>query len=89
MEEKIKFVLENKLCFACLRMGHISKDCRNWAICAVCEKRHPTSLHEDLQPGDESPSQIVLQAEESTSLSCCVNTGEDGTTSMTVPVWLS
>ncbi len=50
----------------------------------------PNSLHEDRQPRDESPSQIVLQAEESTSsLSCCVNTEEGGTTSMIVPVWLS
>ncbi len=90
VEEKRQFVLENKLCFACLRKGHCSKDCRNRAICTVCKKRHPTTLHEDRQPGDESPSQIVLQAEESTSsLSCCVNIGEGGTTSMIVPVWLS
>ncbi len=63
---------------------------RNSAICAVCKKRHPTPLHEDRQPGDESPSQIVLQSEESaSSLSCCVCIGEVGTTSMIVHVCLS
>lgn len=90
VEEKRKFVLENKLCFACLRRGHGSKDCRNRAVCAVCKKRHPTPLHEDHQPGDKSPLQTALQAEENaSSLSCCVNGGEGGITSMIVPVWLS
>ncbi|XP_048041384.1 uncharacterized protein LOC125265300 [Megalobrama amblycephala] len=88
-EEKRKFVLENKLCFACLRKGHGSKDCRNRAVCAVCKKRHPTLLHEDRQPEDQSPIQRALQAEENTSISCCVNGGEGGITSMIVPVWVS
>lgn len=26
--ERIKFVQENKLCFGCLKSGHISKECR-------------------------------------------------------------
>lgn len=90
VEEKRKFVLENKLCFACLRRGHGSKDCRNRAVCAVCKKRHPTPLHEDYQPGYKSASQTALQAEENvSSLSCCVNGGEGGITSMIVQVWLS
>ncbi|XP_026136037.1 uncharacterized protein LOC113113774 [Carassius auratus] len=90
VEERRLFVRGNKLCFACLRRGHGSKDCRNRSICAVCKKRHPTLLHEDRQPVNELRSQMVLQAEESTSsLSCCVNGGEGGTTSMIVPVWLS
>ncbi|XP_067301419.1 uncharacterized protein [Pseudorasbora parva] len=89
-EEKRKFVLENKLCFACLRRGHGSKDCRNRAVCAVCKKRHPTPLHEDRQPGDKLLLQTGLQTEENASfLSCCVNGGKGGITSMIVPVWLS
>ncbi|KAL0154219.1 hypothetical protein M9458_050473 [Cirrhinus mrigala] len=84
-EEKRKFVIENKLCFACLRKGHGSKDCENRAICAVCKKRHPTPLHEERWPGDELPSQI----QSTSSLSCCINGGEGDITSMIVPVWLS
>src|SRR4029434_2894412 len=88
--ERKRFVLENKLCFACLRKGHFSKDCRNRATCALCKRRHPTSLHEDRPLADKSPSQQFLQVEESTSsLSCCVNEGEHGSTSMIIPVWLS
>ena len=90
VSERKRFVLENKLCFACLRKGHYSKDCRNRATCALCKRRHPTSLHEDRPLADKSPLQQLLQVEESTSsLSCCVNEGEHGSTSMIIPVWLS
>ncbi|KAL6480076.1 hypothetical protein MHYP_G00111090 [Metynnis hypsauchen] len=86
IEEKKKCVHENKLCFACLRKGHNSKDCRNRAMCGICRKSHPTPLHEDRFPEGSKQS----AAEESTSsLSCCVNGGEGGSTSMIVPVWIS
>ncbi|XP_039547080.1 uncharacterized protein LOC120492862 [Pimephales promelas] len=90
VEEKRKFVMENKLCFACLRRGHGSKDCRNRAVCGLCKKRHPTSLHEDRQPENKSSPRIALQTEENAfSLTCCTKGGEGDITSMIVPVWLS
>ncbi|KAL7835411.1 hypothetical protein SRHO_G00277580 [Serrasalmus rhombeus] len=86
IEEKKKCIHENKLCFACLRKGHNSKDCRNRAMCGICRKSHPTPLHEDRFPAESKQSAV----EESTSsLSCCVNGGEGGSTSMIVPVWIS
>ena len=90
MEEKRKFIHDNKLCFACLRKGHNSKDCKNRAMCGICKRHHPTPLHEERPPPDKSSSQSVPQVEESTSsLSCCVNGGESESTSMIVPVWIS
>lgn len=89
VEEKRKFVLDNKLCFACLRKGHASRDCRNRATCALCKKRHPTPLHED-RPVSNASSQANLPAEENTvSLSCSLSGEAGSSTSMIVPVWLS
>ncbi|XP_067380798.1 uncharacterized protein [Channa argus] len=88
-EDKRKFILENNLCFGCLRRGHISRDCKNKATCATCKKHHPTPLHED-RPAVTDTSTHVMQAEENmSSLSCCVEQGGGGSTSMIVPVWIS
>lgn len=90
VEDKRKFIQDNKLCYACLRKGHNSKDCRNKAMCSICKRQHPTPLHEDRPSADQTSLQGVQQAEEKTSsLSCCVNGGEGGSTSMIVPVWIS
>ncbi|KAL7845029.1 hypothetical protein SRHO_G00235690 [Serrasalmus rhombeus] len=45
--EQLKFVQENKLCFGCLKLGHRSKDCGDRNICRLCEKGHPTCLHDN------------------------------------------
>ena len=74
MEEKKKCIHENILCFACLRKGHSSKDCRNRAMCGIRRKNHPTPLHEDRFSADSRRSAV----EKSTS-----------SLSMIVPVWIS
>ncbi len=43
--EKIAFLKENGACFACLCVGHKSKDCRKRLSCKVCSMKHPTILH--------------------------------------------
>ena len=89
VEEKRRFILDNNLCFGCLRKGHNSKDCKNKATCGICKKPHPTPLHEE-GPAATDTSSHVKQAEENTSsLSCCVNRNEGGSTSMIVPGWMS
>lgn len=87
-EDKRRFVFDNSLCFGCLRRGHNSKDCKDKATCKICKKQHPTPLHEDRATTDRS--QEVAQVEENvSSFSCSVNRGDDGSTSMIVPVWIS
>ncbi|XP_060585528.1 uncharacterized protein LOC132741396 [Ruditapes philippinarum] len=46
------FIKEKRLCFGCLRSGHVSKMCRKRKTCNVCSKSHPTSLHGDVKRKD-------------------------------------
>ncbi len=48
-------IRDKHMCFGCLASGHISKECRNRHICAVCSKRHPILLHDySFQPQGDS-----------------------------------
>ena len=64
-KDKSKFIQEAKLCFGCLRKGHISKNCVKRSTCGICLKRHPTVLHcEDIssiikKPVETNISQIT------------------------------
>lgn len=92
LEEKRKYVKENKLCYGCMRPGHSAKDCRHRLSCDTCRGRHPTCLH------DENYTKKVNSAtpsnqdgtEMATSTSHKVENDEPSTnTSMIVPVWVS
>ena len=39
--------MEKRLCFGCVREGHIAKNCMNRATCKIanCFRKHPTVLH--------------------------------------------
>lgn len=52
IEERIKFVQQEKLCFGCLEVGHHSKACKSRSTCDTCEKHHPTSLHQNRDKKD-------------------------------------
>ncbi|XP_071058619.1 uncharacterized protein [Pseudochaenichthys georgianus] len=43
--EKIAFLREHGVCFGCLCIGHMSKDCRKRLSCKVCSLKHPSILH--------------------------------------------
>ncbi|XP_056603346.1 uncharacterized protein LOC130420207 isoform X2 [Triplophysa dalaica] len=47
VEERVKFVQLEKLCFGCLRIGHNSRACTSRSVCDLCGKHHPTCLHQD------------------------------------------
>jgi len=44
------FIMENKLCWKCLRPGHHSRECESPCKCAIkdCGKNHPTSRHDQV-----------------------------------------
>lgn len=44
-KEKILFLRERGVCFACLCVGHMSRDCEKRLTCQVCSQAHPTVLH--------------------------------------------
>ncbi|XP_074661833.1 uncharacterized protein LOC141914509 [Tubulanus polymorphus] len=44
VEAKVKFIRENRLCFNCLRTGHISLNCKSETRCKFCRKKHHSSI---------------------------------------------
>ncbi|KAM9709232.1 uncharacterized protein ACNS7B_023621 [Menidia menidia] len=87
LEEKKAFVKNNNMCFACLRVGHVAKDCRKRATCNVCRKSHPTPLHDE--PAREVKPEVSQQRDSTSTASCSMNMTNADRTSMIVPVWLS
>ena len=55
--QTVKFVQAERLCFGCLKPGHVSKSCNQRSVCDTCNRRHPTCLHEERDKGQQSPSQ--------------------------------
>jgi len=43
--EKIDFLKVKGVCFGCLTVGHMSKDCHRRLSCKLCNLKHPTCLH--------------------------------------------
>ena len=59
--ERKDFAKANKLCFACLNPGHVSKSCTYRRKCRTCSHFHPTAFHGDRPQqasnlGDTTPS---------------------------------
>lgn len=47
VDDRVKYIKSEKLCFDCLKPGHLSKICTKRMTCDICSKRHPTCLHAD------------------------------------------
>ncbi|XP_017297078.2 uncharacterized protein LOC108251331 [Kryptolebias marmoratus] len=45
--DKVNFIKEKGMCFGCLKIGHISRECRGRLDCSVCHQKHPSVLHID------------------------------------------
>ena len=53
VDDRLKLVKENRLCFNCLSNSHMIKECKSKVCCRIdsCSKRHHTLLH---PPSDNS-----------------------------------
>lgn len=68
--DKINFIKEKGICFGCLKVGHMSKDCRKHLDCNVCHQNHPSVLHIERQDkGTSSNQQSVSSTNASPSVS--------------------
>ncbi|XP_070195581.1 uncharacterized protein [Littorina saxatilis] len=91
MAERKDYVRKEGLCFACLRQGHMSKECVKRSDCKKCKRKHPTSLHEERQYfGVEQPVRKEQNNREGNA-TCrkVLSKTKNSLTSMAVPVYLS
>lgn len=67
VNDRIKFIQMEKLCFGCLKYGHHSKSCISRSVCDKCQKRHPTCLHEERTKEKQKPPQAKQNRNHETS----------------------
>nr|XP_021322660.1 uncharacterized protein LOC108179640 [Danio rerio] len=99
VQDRVKFVRTEKLCFGCLQTGHHSRRCENKSTCEKCQKRHPTCLHDD--KFKEYQRSVVKESGDSKEKAdgteivavAITNTirqeGPNTQTSTIIPVWVS
>lgn len=56
LEEQKEFINKNKLCWSCLKPGHLKINCKYPLKCSKCNFNHPTCLHRESKPKQESHS---------------------------------
>lgn len=100
LEERRKYVKENRLCYGCTKPGHSAKDCRHRHSCNTCKGNHPTCLHDGnyvkrekhtpLRKAYQRNGEETEPAAAAMSHSCATSgEGQCTNTSMIVPVWVS
>ena len=69
--DRRKFVQDVKLCFNCLRSGHMAKDCSSQKGCRTCGKSHNTLLHNEVNiqssSSEDKLKQTISQSPQVTS----------------------
>ncbi|CAB4007120.1 Hypothetical predicted protein, partial [Paramuricea clavata] len=66
MDGKREFIIAKRLCWGCLKWGHLNSNCRVRKICKVCSEAHPTSLHRDNR---KSRSKLATKSKDDSSKS--------------------
>ncbi|XP_034052757.1 uncharacterized protein LOC117533237 [Gymnodraco acuticeps] len=97
VEDRIKFVYAERLCFGCLNTGHQSKACNDKSTCEKCQRRHPTCLHDDKFKGkmsttfngDDISKDKTDTKEIAATTNRVIQEGPSTLTSAIIPVWVS
>ncbi|XP_076869830.1 uncharacterized protein LOC143521148 [Brachyhypopomus gauderio] len=100
VQDRVRFVRAEKLCFGCLKIGHHSRRCDNKSTCEKCQKRHPTCLHDDkfkehqrsTPPKRDEISENKSESTEIVAMATSNTVSQDGLstqTSSVIPVWVS
>ena len=73
ISERRKFAHSNPLSCGYLKWGHVSKECRERKTCKTCNRRHPTSLHDDaLTYQDRAPNPESSEATRRNPIPHCI-----------------
>lgn len=96
LEERRRYVQEQKLCYGCLKTRHIASECRHRLACDVCQRKHPTCLHDanfvrriKSEPVTESSFRSIPNNSTDAVALSVAGEGQTANTSMILPVWIS
>ena len=92
MGDKRKLIITKRLCWGCLKWGHLNSNCRVRKICKVCSEAHLTSLHRDnwkskSKPKDDSselsqePNKVEDISSKNITVSNCIKACKTNTNS--------
>ena len=90
-DEKVKSIQNKRLCFKCLRPGHISKKCQANVTCNVCKRKHQTLLHLERKEADVKLTSQETSEEDQPVETVSNKAHQDSIksyTSMVLPVWV-
>lgn len=96
LSDRRDFVKENKLCYGCFSKQHIARNCKERQSCKICNKNHPTSLHDDNWvskakiKNEKDPHPENPQLTNNRTAICNITEAGDIPVNMgIIPVWLS
>lgn len=75
--DKVTLIRQKGICFGCLRVGHLSRNCEKRLTCKICNKEHPSLLHRGDANKVEKPKEPVVSNAQ-ISLQTCGQTGAGG-----------
>ena len=67
LTERKKLPQANALCWGCLKQRNLCKERRGGRTCNICNRRHPTSLHDDAAAQRDKENKPVDQENRETS----------------------